>query len=163
MANPITSPLDDGARDITARVLQETLVDLVDLSLTAKQAHWNLVGKQFRDIHLHLDELVDLAREHGDNVAERSSTIGVAPDGRARTIGRDTGLPEYPEGYVADADTVLTVSATVDVAVDRLRPRIEQAGKADPLTEDLLIEVGRALEEARWMWQAQAAGYRGEA
>lgn len=163
MANPITSPLDDGARDITARVLQETLVDLVDLSLTAKQAHWNLVGKQFRDVHLHLDELVDLARRHGDNVAERSSTIGVAPDGRARTVGRDSGLPEYPEGYVSDRDTVLTVTAVVDTAVDRLRPRIEQSGKSDPLTEDLLIELGRALEEARWMWQAQAAGYRGEA
>ncbi|MBO4238575.1 MULTISPECIES: Dps family protein [Pseudonocardia] len=162
MATPITSPLDSGATDITGRVLQETLVDLVDLSLVAKQAHWNLVGRQFRDIHLHLDELVDLAREHGDAVAERAAAIGVAPDGRARTVGRDTGLPEYPAGYVSDEDTVLTISATVDAAVDRLRPRIEQAGKADPLTEDLLIELGRALEEARWMWQAQAAGYRGE-
>lgn len=160
MATPITSPLDDGATDITGRVLQETLVDLVDLSLVAKQAHWNLVGKQFRDVHLHLDELVDLAREHADNVAERAAAIGVAPDGRSKTVGRDTGLPEYPEGYVSDADTVLTVSATVDITVDRLRPRIEQAGKADPLTEDLLIELGRALEEARWMWQAQAAGFR---
>ena len=160
MATPITSPLDDGATEITGRVLQETLVDLVDLSLVAKQAHWNLVGKQFRDIHLHLDELVDLAREHADNAAERAAAIGVSPDGRSKTVGRDTNLPEYPEGYVSDADTVLTVSAIVDITVDRLRPRIEQAGKADALTEDLLIELGRALEKARWMWQAQAAGFR---
>ena len=26
---------------------------------------------------------------------------------------------------------------------------------------DVLV-LSRALEEARWMWQAQAAGYRGE-
>ncbi|MBP2367069.1 starvation-inducible DNA-binding protein [Pseudonocardia parietis] len=162
MATPITSPFDHGATEITGRLLQETLVDLVDLSLVAKQAHWNLVGKQFRDVHLHLDELVDLAREHADNTAERAAAIGVSPDGRSRTVGRDTGLPEYPQGYVSDAETVLTVSRTVDTAVERLRPRIDQVGKADPLTEDLLIELGRELEKARWMWQAQAAGFRSE-
>ena len=80
---PITSPLDDGARDITGRALQETVVDLVDLSLVAKQAHWNLVGRQFRDIHLHLDELVTTARTYTDNAAERAAAIGVSPDGRA--------------------------------------------------------------------------------
>jgi starvation-inducible DNA-binding protein len=156
---PITSPLDDGARDITGRALQETVVDLVDLSLVAKQAHWNLVGRQFRDIHLHLDELVTTARTYTDNAAERAAAIGVSPDGRAATVSRETGLPEFPSGWVSDRDTVLRVFETVDAAVARLRPRIEETDKTDPVTQDLFIEIARALEEARWMWQAQAAGY----
>jgi starvation-inducible DNA-binding protein len=160
---PITSPLDDGARDITGRALQETVVDLVDLSLVAKQAHWNLVGRQFRDIHLHLDELVTTARTYTDNAAERSAAIGVSPDGRAGTVSAETGLPEFPSGWVSDRDTVLKVFATVDAAVARLRPRIEETDKTDPVTQDLFIEIARALEEARWMWQAQAAGYTQDA
>ena len=156
---PITSPLDDGARDITGRALQETVVDLVDLSLVAKQAHWNLVGRQFRDIHLHLDELVTTARTYTDNAAERAAAIGVSPDGRAGTVSKETGLPEFPNGWVSDRDTVLTIFETVDAAVRRLRPRIEETDKTDPVTQDLFIEIARALEEARWMWQAQAAGY----
>ena len=86
MARPIPSPLEDQARDITGAALQATLVDLVDLSLVAKQAHWNLVGRQFHDVHLHLDELVEAARKYSDEVAERAAAIGVSPDGRAATV-----------------------------------------------------------------------------
>ena len=42
--------------------LQKVLVDLIELALQGKQAHWNVVGTNFRDLHLQLDELVDLAR-----------------------------------------------------------------------------------------------------
>ena len=63
----------------------------------AKQAHWNLVGRQFHDVHLHLDELVDTARKYSDEVAERAAAIGVSPDGRAplwpRTRGYRTSSP----------------------------------------------------------------------
>ncbi len=156
---PITSPLDDGARDITGRALQDTVADLTDLSLVAKQAHWNLVGRQFRDVHLHLDELVDTARTHTDNAAERAAAIGVSPDGRTATVAKESGLPQFPAGWVSDGDVVVKIFETVDAAVARLRPRIEETDKTDPVTQDLFIEIARALEEARWMWQAQAVGY----
>ena len=41
--------------------LQRVLVDLVELQLQGKQAHWNLVGTNFRDLHLQLDGIVDVA------------------------------------------------------------------------------------------------------
>ena len=94
MARPIPSPLEDQARDITGAALQATLVDLVDLSLVAKQAHWNLVGRQFHDVHLHLDELVEKARKYSDQVAERAAAIGVSPDGRAATVASDSRVPD---------------------------------------------------------------------
>ena len=87
MANaPITSPLQDADKEITGNVLQATLVDLLDLSLIAKQAHWNVVGPHFRSAHLQLDELVDIARGYVDRVAERDSdglrTNGIAVHGQ---------------------------------------------------------------------------------
>ncbi len=51
----VHSTLPESARAITGEALQETLVDLVGLSLMAKQAHWNIVGPRFRSIHLQLD------------------------------------------------------------------------------------------------------------
>ena len=42
--------------------LQKVLVDLIELHLQGKQAHWNVVGRNFRDLHLQLDEIVDVFR-----------------------------------------------------------------------------------------------------
>jgi starvation-inducible DNA-binding protein len=159
MVRPIPSPLPDEARDVTGVALQATLVDLVDLSLVGKQAHWNLVGRQFHDVHLHLDELVDIARRYSDRVAERGVAIGVPVDGRAGTVAADSRVPDFASGWVTDRDVIRQAFESVDATVRGIRPRIEELEKADPVTEDLLIEVTAALEEQRWMWQAQNVGY----
>jgi len=52
--------------------LQAVLVDLLELSIQGKQAHWNVVGKNFRDTHLQLDEIIDAAREFSDTIAEHA-------------------------------------------------------------------------------------------
>ena len=45
--------------------LQAVLADLIELHIQGKQAHWNIVGPNFRDLHLNLDEVVAIARETG--------------------------------------------------------------------------------------------------
>jgi starvation-inducible DNA-binding protein len=155
--SPVTGPLDDAARDTTGAVLQDTLVDLIDLSLIAKQAHWNVVGTHFRSVHLQLDELVGTARQYVDDVAERSSVLGVSPSGTAAIVKDGSGLPGYPLGWQSDRDTIEHVVGTLEALVSRLRPRIAETEKTDLVTQDLLIEVARAVEEAHWMWQAQLA------
>ena len=55
--------------------LQRALVDITALSLVGKQVHWNVVGPNFRDLHLNLDEVVDIAREGSDELAERMRAI----------------------------------------------------------------------------------------
>ena len=154
---PITSPLEANARDATGQVLQEALVDLIDLSLVAKQAHWNVVGRNFRSVHLQLDELVAAAREYTDQVAERASAIGVSPDGRAGTVAKHSGVPEFAIGWRNDEDVIKAITATVGEVVQRMRARIETTDDTDLVTQDLIIELTAKLEEAHWMWQAQLA------
>jgi DNA-binding ferritin-like protein len=48
--------------------LQTALVDLVDLGLLGKQARWNVVGPQFRAVHIELDEVVEDSRKWADEV-----------------------------------------------------------------------------------------------
>ena len=155
--NPITSPLADGDRDAVGAVLQATLVDLVDLSLIAKQAHWNVVGQNFRSAHLQLDELVAAARQYTDDVAERANAIGVSPNGKAKTVVASSGIPEYPDNWQS---TEVTVAAIVDIlgeVIKRLRKRIDETDKTDLVTQDLLIAIAAELEKQHWMWQAQTA------
>src|SRR5699024_2771524 len=71
------------ASDALSKNLQTVLVDFIALSLTAKQAHWNIVGTNFRDLHLNLDEVTDIARAGSDEIAERMRALQASPDGRA--------------------------------------------------------------------------------
>jgi starvation-inducible DNA-binding protein len=135
--------------------LQSTLVELVDLSLLGKQAHWNVVGSHFRSIHLQLDEIVDIARLSSDRVAERLATIGASPDGRAETVATGSELAPFPEGFVAGTDTVKLVTAAMETIADRMRERIGRIGEDDPVSQDILIGVSDEVEKAAWMLRAQ--------
>ncbi|HVV10861.1 DNA starvation/stationary phase protection protein Dps [Amycolatopsis sp.] len=158
MANsPIKSPLPESDKEITGNVLQSTLVDLVDLSLIAKQAHWNVVGTNFRSAHLQLDELVATARNYVDAVAERANAIGISPNGKAKTVVESSGLPEYPDNWQSVESTVAAIVDILADLIQRLRKRIDETDKSDLVTQDLLIEITQELEKAHWMWQAQQA------
>lgn len=152
---PITSPLGDAERDITGKALQGTLVDLVDLHLAAKQAHWNVVGSHFREVHLHLDDLVSNARTFADSVAERAATIGISPDARASTVAEGSGVPKLDSGWVQDSDVIEYVVQVLGALIRRMRTRIDETDKTDLVTQDLLISLTSKLEEAHWMWQAK--------
>jgi starvation-inducible DNA-binding protein len=154
---PITSPLDEADRKTTGALLQATLTELVDLGLIGKQAHWNVVGPHFRSLHLHLDELVAMARQHTDEVAERATAIGCSPDGRSATVAATSGLTEFPAGWTSDDDTIAAIVALLGDMAKRVRMRIDETDKADLVTQDLLIELARDLEKQHWMWQAQQA------
>src|SRR5690606_19483063 len=66
--------------------LQAVLVDLLELSMQGKQAHWNVVGTNFRDTHLQLDEIVAAVRTFSDTIAERMRALHAVPDGRSDTV-----------------------------------------------------------------------------
>ncbi|PRX44757.1 starvation-inducible DNA-binding protein [Prauserella shujinwangii] len=158
MANaPITSPLTESDKEVTANALQSTLVDLIDLSLIGKQAHWNVVGRQFRSVHLQLDELVSAARGFTDDVAERANAIGVSPNGKAKTVAESSGVSEYPDNWQSAETTVDAIVERLEQVIRRLRTRIDETDKSDLVTQDLLIEIAQELEKQHWMWQAQQA------
>lgn len=151
----VKSPLSDLARQITGDALQDTLVELLGLSLLAKQAHWNVVGPRFRTIHLQLDEVVATARSYADKVAERSAALGVPPDGRAATVAESGVLPGAKEGWLRDTEVVRLLVDALGGAVGRLRERVAATEESDLVTQELLIQVTAALEEQSWMFQAE--------
>lgn len=151
----VKSPLSDADLKTVSEALQGALVDLVDLSLAAKQIHWNVVGPRFRSVHLQLDEVVDTARLHSDTVAERAATLGVSPDGRAATVAGSSGIGKVPEGWVKDTDAVGTLVDALGAVITRMRARVESTAEADPVSQDIFIGITADLEKHHWMFQAE--------
>lgn len=151
----VKSPLSDQARKTTGEALQGSVVDLVDLSLQAKQAHWNLVGRNFRSLHLQLDEVVSSARAHTDTCAERAITIGVNPDGRAQTVSAKAQSPHVDPGYIQDDKVIAAFIDILFSVTGRLRERIRETSETDPVTENILEDIVHDLEKHLWMFQAQ--------
>jgi len=153
---PFTRTILEGSdNDQTAHLLQESLADMVDLSLTLKQAHWNVVGKNFRSVHLQLDEILESTRTASDELAERMAVLGISPDGRAGTVSDQSSLQVYPAGFQGIDDTISLVADALKSTIDRLRQAIEQLGRLDPVTEDLCIGISGELEKHLWMVQSQ--------
>jgi starvation-inducible DNA-binding protein len=151
----ITSPLSADNQKITGEALQGALIDLLDLSLAGKQAHWNLIGRNFRSLHLQLDDIVSIARSRADDAAERAVALGVNPDGRAATIARDTQQAPLGAGYIEDTKVIDVFTDILGATIKRMRERIAATEQADLVTQDLLMEITEDLEKQHWMIQAQ--------
>ena len=144
-------------REALGAELQGVLAVLIDLSLLGKQAHWNVVGPNFRPLHLHLDEMIDEWRAAGDEVAERAVALGHAPDGRAATVAARSELSTLPEGPIADRDVIAAFTRLLTDAVGAIRNRMDRIEDTDTVTADLLHGVVAGLEENLWMVRVQAA------
>ncbi|WP_156726338.1 Dps family protein [Streptomyces apocyni] len=151
----VKSPLPDADLKTVSEALQGALVDLVDLSLVAKQIHWNVVGPRFRSVHLQLDEVVDSARRHSDTVAERASTLGVSPDGRVATVAQSSGIGAVSGGWVKDTDAVGALVDALGAVIARMRDRVGATGEPDPVSQDIFIGITADLEKHHWMFQAE--------
>lgn len=138
-----------------ARNLQSVLVDLIELHLQGKQAHWNLVGANFRDLHLQLDEVIDTAREASDTIAERMRAVRAVPDGRSDTVTATTTLPEFPAGEVSTSETVSLVTDRLVATVATVRQVHDEVDADDPASADLLHAIIDDLEKYIWMISAE--------
>src|ERR1700754_1131527 len=135
--------------------LQRVLVDLIELHLQGKQAHWNLVGTNFRDLHLQLDEIVDTAREASDTIAERMRALNAVPDGRSDTVTASTTLPAISPAERSTTETGDPLTTRVYAAVNTLRTVHDDVDAVDPSTSDLLHEIIDGLEKAAWMLKSE--------
>jgi starvation-inducible DNA-binding protein len=135
--------------------LQRVLVDLIELHLQGKQAHWNLVGTNFRDLHLQLDEIVDTAREASDTIAERMRALNAVPDGRSDTVTTSTTLPAISPAELSTTETVDLITTRIYATVGTMRIVHDDVDAADPSTADLLHEMIDSLEKAAWMLKSE--------
>ncbi|WP_457972512.1 Dps family protein [Arthrobacter sp. D1-17] len=135
--------------------MQAVLADLIELHLQGKQAHWNIVGTNFRDLHLQLDEIVDAARTFADDTAERMRALHALPDGRSETVAKSTNLARFPDGLISTQDAAERIVAALEAAVGTMRKVHDEVDEEDPTTADLLHTFIEKLEQFAWMLSAE--------
>jgi starvation-inducible DNA-binding protein len=151
---PSIGGLPDQSREQLFDLLQERLGALLDLQLTLKHIHWNVVGVAFIAVHEMLDPQVDEVREMSDAVAERLATLGGAPVG---TPGFVVSKRTWDDYEIGRAPTVQHLSALDDVytgVITDHRRAIERTEDLDPVTQDLFIQQTARLELFQWFVRA---------
>ncbi|MFF8434483.1 Dps family protein [Streptomyces bacillaris] len=144
--------VDEGRQVIDLLTLR--LHALNDLALTLKHIHWNVVGPHFIAVHEMLDPQTAAVRDMADAAAERISALGGEPQGTPGALVKERTWDDYSVGR-ADAIAHLGALDLVYTGIiEDHRAAVEKVGGIDPVTEDLLIEHLRGLEQFQWFVRA---------
>jgi starvation-inducible DNA-binding protein len=148
-------PLPDDIAEEIGQQLQLTLAELIALSLAGKQLHWSAYGHGFLSARRHLDQVVAEWRELEDAVAERAATIGIPPDGSAAAVIELADLRPVDTGFTEVGCAIECLGDQLWEVALRVRQRSELLGALDAVSQAVLVDVGRKLEEQLWMMRAQ--------
>lgn len=146
--------LTTGEAEKITELLQERLYSLVDMSLTLKHVHWNVVGPGFIAVHEMLDDHVASIRAMSDALAERIATLGGIPNGLPGGLTANRSWDDYALGRGVVPAHLGALDMVYDGVVGAHRAAVEESGPIDPITEDLLIEQTRGLEMIQWFVRA---------
>jgi len=152
---PTRIDLDFKIRSEVAEILAVTLATTLDLKTQTKQAHWNVKGINFLQLHELFDELSGELEEYVDLVAERISALGGAPLGTARIAAQISILPEYPLDIGTGVDHVTALAERFAAFGAHLRAGIEKTGQlGDADSSDLYTEISRTIDKRLWFLEA---------
>ncbi|HSM65673.1 MAG TPA: DNA starvation/stationary phase protection protein Dps [Ilumatobacteraceae bacterium] len=154
--------MSDDATSTTVSILQDRLVATLDLQLTLKHIHWNVVGMNFIAIHEMLDPQVDTVRVQSDDLAERIATLGGEPLGTPAAITNGRSWDDYDINRAPTVQHLVALDNVYSGVIGDHRSAVEQLGDLDPVTEDLVIGHLRDLEQFQWFVRAHLKDATGD-
>ncbi len=142
-------------REKLIETLNARLADVSDLKSQAKQAHWNVKGMDFIQLHELFDQVATQAEEYTDLIAERAVILGGTALGTVRVAASNSSLSEYPLEISAGADHVDALSTALADFGKKVRENIDEADElGDMDTADLFTEVSRGIDKLLWFVEA---------
>ena len=147
--------IGDETRNEIVELLNARLADTFDLYSQLKQAHWNIKGSDFIQLHELYDTVAESVLEFVDEIAERATALGGLALGTARMAAAASTLEEYPIDAVEGMDTVTAIADRLGAYGASIRAGIENTLELDDQdTADLFIEVSRAIDKHLWFVEA---------
>ena len=141
-------------REQLVSLLNKQLADTFDLYSQTKQAHWNVKGRDFFQLHELFDKLASGLTGHVDTIAERATALGGTALGTTRMAAAASRLPEYPE-IVEGLESVAALAERYGKLAASTRAAIDAATELGDLdTADLFTEVSRDLDKSLWFLEA---------
>lgn len=152
---PSHNDIREDIRRQIVKILNQTLATTLDLKTQIKQAHWNVKGPDFIQLHELFDELATEIEEYVDMVAERATALGGLAVGTARSAAEYSIIPEYP---IEATDQKVHLNALVDryaTYAKHVRDAIAKTSElGDQGSADLYTEISRAIDKRLWFLEA---------
>ncbi|QNJ98962.1 Dps family protein [Constantimarinum furrinae] len=141
----------------TAQVAKELNVLLADYHLyyqKLRNFHWNVVGKNFFDLHIKFEDMYEDAKLKVDEIAERILTLRYQPVSNFSEYLKMSNLKESPSD-IKDVEMVKALLSDHGDILKQMTKVIEQAeAVGDEGTIDLLGSYVADLEKISWMLDA---------
>lgn len=135
-------------------LLQDRLAALIDLSMTLKHIHWNVVGPNFIGVHEMLDPQYAAVAEMVDTTAERIATLGGEPLGTPGSVVERRRWDDYSINRADVQAHLAALDLVYNGVLEDYGTAIEDTEDADPVTQDLLIAQAGQLEMFQWFVRA---------
>jgi starvation-inducible DNA-binding protein len=140
--------------DAVIEVLGDRLCSLIDLMLTLKHVHWNVVGPNFIAVHQMLDPQVEQTAMMVDATAERIATMGGSPNGLPGAVVDHRAWNDYSVGRASAQAHLAALDLVYTGVIESHRSAIGVVRDLDPIVEGMLVDQTRQLEEAQWFCRA---------
>ncbi len=141
----------------TTKTVQELNILLADYHIyyqKLRNFHWNIIGKNFFDLHEKFEELYDDAKIKVDEIAERILTLRFQPTSNLSDYLKASNIKESSSD-LSDTKMIETLLKDHGILLDQMRKVIEVADKGgDEGTIDLIGAYIRELEKTSWMLDA---------
>ncbi len=153
---PTSIYVEGDAKSQLIKALNQHLADTADLYSQAKQAHWNVKGKDFFQLHLLFDQLAEEIQPFIDELAERVTALGGYATGTVRMAAASSRLPEFPTECLEGGDVLRVMverygqyCAATHEAIDSTADEM-----GDPTTSDLLTDISRVADKHLYFLEA---------
>jgi starvation-inducible DNA-binding protein len=144
-----------------AEILQLRLVGLLDLGLTLKHIHWNVVGPNFISVHQMLDPQYVGVQEMVDETAERIATLGGVPSGLPGKLVSQRVWDDYELGRADSLSHLGALDLVYQGVILDHRQAIEDVSEVDAMSEDMLVGQTRQLELYHWFIRSHLSDWAG--
>jgi starvation-inducible DNA-binding protein len=135
-------------------LLNQQLANISDLYSQTKQAHWNVRGAEFYQLHKLFDDLAEPLEEHIDTIAERAVTLGGLALGTARSAAAASELAEFPL-QPGGIEYAKELGQRFAKAANSVRAAIDTSDDlGDKDTADLFTALSRELDKSVYFLEA---------
>jgi starvation-inducible DNA-binding protein len=156
---PSKIDIPESTRSQVVELLNQTLAATLDLYSQVKQAHWNVKGMNFYQLHLAFDDVASAVFPFVDTLAERATSLGGNANGTVHQSANSSFLPEYPTLPINEKQHLEAVQERLALYLKHAREGIAKTDDLDDeTTNDIYIEIARTLDQKLWFIEAHLQG-----
>ena len=144
---PLTS---DSACTKVVRIMQQITVDLLAVFNQNKEAHWNVNGSLYLQLHAFYQDQADFYRTQADLFAERALQLGYSIDGRYNTISKTTNIPDFPGGYITDIESKKLLLDRIKILQKEVYNYVRETEDIEKVTSNELQDLGYEVDKNLW-------------